>query len=404
MGLAKQEMMRYEDERWSPTHSNRKVCKNCFDDEGIKRFIGANSTSIGCDFCTDKGSTKRSGADIDDVIEFIAECINREYGDPGGILPWDPEEKCYVGDFEIQSTESLLGDLILSKHEEVIELIRSAFDSSADWVHVHALRDSPGKKMTSLWARFAEVVKHERRFFFPRAKKSRVAKILTNGASSPADILVAITHFSKSLNLFRYLERDRPIFRARRYFKSEKPPFDLRNFGVPDRELSKKYSNRMSPAGIPIFYGSEGRKTAAAEVLSANGDSTTTVSFRTNRRLLILDLTLIPSPPSLFQENSWELREAILFLNQFRKEIMQPVKRNGHEHVEYIPSQIFTEFVRCRVTLNGKKIDGVAFPSIHNPAKSNIALFCDNSQILNKGEFGVTHFLRYVGPEKKSSK
>ncbi len=108
MGAAKHEMMRYQDERWSEIDDDRSACKECFNDEGIKKFITLNSSGIGCDFCDD--GEKRKSLDLNSVIEFVADCINREYADPQGVLPWDSEDGCYLLESEIISTEFLIGD------------------------------------------------------------------------------------------------------------------------------------------------------------------------------------------------------------------------------------------------------------------------------------------------------
>jgi hypothetical protein len=381
VGRAKEEWMRYQDEHWAPIDDERSVCQECFEDHAIQRFIVARASGIGCDFCEDHGSHRRKSIELNAVIEFIAEAILREYGDPAGVLPWDSEEGGYMFDSEMMSADELIMDLVDTTHDEILELIISAFDEGASWVHSHALHGSPSETMNQLWTQFAESVMFEKRFFFPRASKTRV-KNSHREPEQPADILNAISRQLKNFGLFVSEKKGLKIFRARSYQSNSRPPFDLKNFGVPDRETSMKFANRMSPAGIPIFYGSEDADTAIAEVSGDERQVIKVATFETNRKLQILDLTEIPPQTSIFDGDDWHTRQIVRFLNSFRYAIMKKVDRVGTEHVEYIPSQIFTEFIRCRVKHLNNPIDGIAFPSVHTK-KKNYALFCDNGSIVD---------------------
>lgn len=396
MGAAKHEMMRYQEEKWASIDSQN-VCKECFNDDGIKKFISENSNLVGCEFCEDSNAAKRKSIDINDVIEFIAERIRLEYSDPQGILPWDSEERCYFGDSVIMSTEELIYDLVESNNQDVIDVVYSAFDDSADWVHEHALRDSPRTTMMSLWGKFSDTVKHEKRFFFSRPSKVNAKRIIIDGAEKPGDILTAISHVSKQIGIIHTVKKGSLVYRARKYFSRENLVVNLHNFGVPSKEISMKFANRMSPAGIPIFYGSDSTKTAFEEVSHSKGDTATAVKFSLNRDLQLFDLTQIPLPPSLFQESDWHLRESIFFLNQFRNELMKPIGRDGHEHVEYIPSQIFTEFIRHRVKYKRQGIDGIIFPSAKRKDGKNYALFCQNDLIVESPARDSKCFLKFEG-------
>jgi len=400
MGLAKAELMHFEEFKYGPIDDDRRVCEECFEDEGIQDFVRSTAKSKGCDFCKGKAAKKNKCVEINEVIEFIAQCIRREYGAPEEMLMWDSEEGHYFMENSILSTDELIGELVECKHEKVFDLILSAFDGSAAWVHTHYLMESRGKVLASLWTRFADSVKHEKRFFFERVSKKTAKGILITGAREPSDILTAISKAAKDAKLFVDIGKGSVFYRARKFVSAELPEkFTSENMGVPNREVSKKFAHRMSPAGIPLFYGSLEMGTAKVETGYAKGDVLVVAKFEAARTLHVLDLTLTPGIPSIFKEKDWDKREAILFLNQFSDHINQDVDREGHEHVEYIPSQIFTEYVRYRVKSGSKAVDGIIFPSTKNFGGKSIAIFCDNSSILGEGGLGSNCFLAFKGIE-----
>jgi RES domain len=46
------------------------------------------------------------------------------------------------------------------------------------------------------------------------------------------------------------------------------------------------------------------------------------------------------------------------------KSITAPVVHDGQEHIEYVPTQVLTEFFRQHVTaLDGSALDGIVYPS-----------------------------------------
>ena len=57
---------------------------------------------------------------------------------------------------------------------------------------------------------------------------------------------------------------------------------------------------------------------------------------------------------------SREERGGLLFLREFVKSITLPVVHDGREHIEYVPTQVLTEYFRQQVTtLDGSALDGI---------------------------------------------
>lgn len=58
------------------------------------------------------------------------------------------------------------------------------------------------------------------------------------------------------------------------------------------------------------------------------------------------------------------------------KQISEPVSKNGQEHIDYVASQIVSEFFAKEFrTEDGERIDGLTYPSSIRPGGANVILF-----------------------------
>ncbi len=154
--------------------------------------------------------------------------------------------------------------------------------------------------------------------------------------------------------------------------------------GPPPSELAP--SNRMSAAGISVFYGSLDPATAKAEIV-VNHDPTdqrviTMATWINTRPVTVLDLVNVPPLPEFFASDRYD-REPLIFLREFVPTITQPVQHDGREPIEYVPTQILTEYFRHRYTLgeNRDRIDAILYPSAQRRRGRNIVVFADHSSL-----------------------
>lgn len=88
--------------------------------------------------------------------------------------------------------------------------------------------------------------------------------------------------------------------------------------------------------------------------------------------MIVLDLTKLPKP-SFWIEKDWE---GIDFLYSFNREITKRIERDDRIIKDYIPSQVFTEYLRYIHKLpNGRKLDGIIYKSSLKSGNNNIVLF-----------------------------
>lgn len=154
--------------------------------------------------------------------------------------------------------------------------------------------------------------------------------------------------------------------------------------GPPTREHATQ-PNRMSPAGIVMFYGATKPDTALLETFQptregANRKSVWVSPFRFVKEIHVLDLTHLPRIPSIFDQERRELLNGISFLRSFEKDFVQPIKRDGHEHIDYAPTQIVTEYIRHRFrTEDSQPLEGIVYRSSKQKRGTACVLFIDGS-------------------------
>jgi hypothetical protein len=146
----------------------------------------------------------------------------------------------------------------------------------------------------------------------------------------------------------------------------------------------------MSPSGVVMTYAADDAETAVAETADEPG-TFAVGTFVIERDALILDLTRLPHPPSVFAELSdtleYDPRLQLNFLHSISRDISKPIARDNRVHIEYVPTQVVTEYVRTIVRVSGRRVDGIRYHNSRKNAGTALVLFADQSHlILNKTE------------------
>jgi len=366
MGRVKEELMQSQERGWDAPDTY--VCRDCVEDEYLKSIIDSSLSCPKCSYCRKK-RTINIAAPIASILPAISAAIHYYYNDPGSAGV--PYEKGYV--FEPKdTTEDVLESLPLQCHEDLFTDIANSFDNTlwtetaeGYWAGSH-LSDI----MDSAWKRFSHIVKHELRYFFTFMPEEETY----SEELSPVQLLKAIGKMAANLNLITTLPVNTDLFRVRYRDSTATWLLNWEQLGPPPNEKAK--AGRMNPAGISYFYLAVDQKTAIAEVVSKPPCSIAFSRFKTLQDLLILDLCQLPAIPSIFDINGHAHREWIYFLYSFVREISEPTLKNGQEHIDYVPSQIVSEFFAKEFrTEDGKIINGIKYPSTVRPGGINIVLF-----------------------------
>ena len=129
----------------------------------------------------------------------------------------------------------------------------------------------------------------------------------------------------------------------------------------------------MSPAGISMFYGCDDIPTVVAEIGSHTAKRFAVIgAFETTRALRMVNLVALPPIPSVFDSEQRKCYDDLLFLHEFARDLSAPVVLDGREHIEYVPTQVVTEYMRW---LRAVAIDGILFTSTQNSGTSCV-IFC----------------------------
>lgn len=384
------------------------VCADCFGNQGIKKFIAANAVEFFCSYCGKEVSSSKSpiAVSLEEAVGLIVRSLKRFYANPQDEgLSWDNEDQRYMGEiidledlllweFELELTPS-----DLRKEKELYNDITSAI---TDYEWTPRLFEGLYKSRAYQWGweRFKKQVKHNSRYLF--ADISYKAEPYDDpDVPFPHKMLGHILEFVIQNKMVKKLNAGTILFRARVCTKGQVGD-SAAEMGTPIAKKSK-YSNRMSPAGIPFFYGSLSRDVAKEEVLTAGkGKSRVNKclkisSFELLRDIYIVNLTKIPYS-CLFDE---EIPEGIInsqiFLRHFVKDISQPIKKDGSENIDYVPTQIVTEYLKYKcLAPNGKRVRGILYPSSLGKGES-CALFLRNRNCVDKGKIKKDSYLQLTG-------
>ena len=355
------------------------VCFNCFGDCGLIKFIKNHATSTECSYCPAKGVTPIA-ASVYEVSDHVIECLYKEYDDAANQLGWISSEGGYIG--EKWDTPDLMWDelMVPFPNWKEYELLNAIFGDliDNDWCKKNAYGLDDDEWAQFSWEHFSQVVMHERRFFFLDANQYPNEP----ESSSPREVLQTIFQYAEEMELLRRMPKGSQLFRAR--WEGCKARFETpKELGPPPANKATQ-SNRMSPAGIPMFYACDDECTALKE--TANGRGYFAIGrFQTLRPATILDLTSIPPVPSLFDPGSDSdmipMRRVLKFLRHIATQVSRPINGDDRVHVDYVPTQVVTEFIRDQLTWEDSRIDGIKYSSSVRPGHVSYVLFANQGNL-----------------------
>jgi HEPN/RES N-terminal domain 1/RES domain len=371
-------MGHYSDEFYF-SGSDEFVCGGCFDDADIAEFVESDAVSQECNFCGEK-SDMPIAAPLDHVVQFMSNAINREYERAVDALGWSSEDGGYLG-YHFDSYELLEDEIGLALPRDDGRLLKVLAKCLGDqpWCQRDPYGMTQDELLISSWNHFSRFIKHQRRYFFLQEHSNA----LDRSHLTASQMLLFVSRSAEDYGLVKTLPAGTLIYRARQMRSGDRfaSPYD---FGPPPFEHAVK-SNRMSPAGIVMFYGSQDTETAIAEIDDNPQLGICVAIFRAMRDSLILDLTALPRRLRFFEEQSDSSevnRYALNFLHEFVKDMAAKVEPGEREHIDYIPTQVVTEYFRTTFRHGETLIDGVRYSSAQRTAGKSIVLFADQSDVV----------------------
>lgn len=381
MGFAKQHMQEMEESGNYPSSElmEKKVCTNHFYDLYINRKIENCGEEGYCSYCKketivhDMYDLGRDllwkitlyYSDIDNANLYLA---SHFYDGDDEIIPGFKRIGPYVAPEEnevFDSVDELMEELdLVTDGDELNEDIKGMF-STEQWISKDFYEEDQIVHLSILWEKFCKEVTSQRRFTFLAAPNYE----------GNDNILERLNEIVIQQKLCRVLPKGTTLYRARKI----KEPQEKYGFyditSAPDKNSSP---NRMSPAGISMFYASFDKETPMSECVGGDEPVMIIGKFKTCRNLMVLDLTRIPE--NSFWMDGWQENR---FLHQFNKEITKPTDIKDTNHLQYVPSQIMTEYFRYMLsTKTGTRVNGIIYGS-SKTAQRNIVLFCNQQDSRN---------------------
>lgn len=230
------------------------------------------------------------------------------------------------------------------------------------------------------WNMFCHIVKYKYRYFFHHENISDekllyAVRVIEDAAHELCNNLFTIESGSK-------LYRCRP----------EPSKFNTNDYklelGPPPNEVAR--ASRMSPCGISMFYLASDKETAILETADKDGDFGF-AEFVLKRDIHVFDLCDL----SQIQDSSLQS-----FIKDMIRDMVKPIVRDDRVHLEYIPTQIFTEQVTFNWSDNENRlIEGIKYPSSRDDKKANFVFFYDKDKyISDESPFELNEYFeeRYV--------
>ena len=324
----------------------------CFDDEHLRKFVHEHSIpGKNCSYCN-----SRPAMPVLQLFTEIERQLLKEFSDPS-VCASDgkvPDLGAYFDGRELPEEADLN-----PQNDEFCDDFREAF-AGTEWS-----KNSPEFPAKALflhfdeWEKFCECVKHRHRYFFATVENW--------------EMLTRICFGAMRAGMFRPVKVGQMLYRARMgEFKEES------EMGAPPPHKAR-FANRMSPAGVSMFYCAFDPDTAVREICNCGRENypATIARFQTVNDLTVLDLTNIPDMPSPLDPDGIDQRLAISFMRWFAEEVSKCVKKDGREHIEYVPTQVFTEFLSAFGGQDGgfPVTNGVVYSSAKNAGGKSCVIF-----------------------------
>ena len=357
------------------------VCADHINDEAIRLFINRQGEVEECSYC----GRRKKVLELETLMDYITDAIMHFYTDSANFMSYNSREGGYLGNVYDASE-------LLNEHFELeiadtalFNDIHDSLDLNKAWANEYEYHNNEGDYRYESWLAFQNIVKHQSRFLFSSKRNFK----FDDSAFSITEFLKLMGKQIRQMRMLTTLNKGARLYRCRQHeYKDEVT--EAAHICSPSNEHAI-YPNRMSPAGIPMFYAAFESETAENETLDlANRDKPfySIAEFKTKHELTLIDLSKVPPMPSRFEQRKWDIFYLIAFLRAFVEDFTKGIEKDGKIHIEYVPTQIITEYFRFEFNKAGAHpIDGIIYPSSKNRGKNACVLFMNHYESLMDLEF-----------------
>ncbi len=353
------------------------ICIQHIDEKQIQSYIRKNYTPGICKYC----GQNRKVIKIGKIVEFMEIGINSFYEDAANFLSYNSREGGYLG--TTYNSYELIVDLIELETDDfkVSEDIINLVEDKA-WADRYLYQDDPADDQIFFWEYFKKIILEKSRFLFFDKFESKEFHSQRNAS----EILKEIGRNITELRLIDTIPKGTRLFRSRQHKENEKIS-NLDEIVAPPQKYAI-YPNRFSPAGISMIYTALEKETAVAETINVSDKAKpiiSTAEFETLENISIINFNKIPPLPSIFNISKVKKYYKILFLRSLVRDFTKGVSKDGLEHIEYIPTQVVTEYLRFVFNNRKKnKVQGLLYPSKKKNGGNAMVNFWNNEECQKK--------------------
>jgi hypothetical protein len=318
------------------TGSETFICVRCVEDDCLKDAVARKAVAEhACSFC---GTAPAAPFDV--FMEAFMVGVNNTFEPAEISTPWEGGYQWPT--WEHCDLPDAFDPLAADEHvDEVLAEIRACLVEKTYVERAWTDREAEHEFSTK-WRKFRDQILHKTRFVF-WAGKEPTEDDEVFGEISVAKVLERIGELLVTFDLITTLPAGTATYRAQGHARRE----DSHGWGaarlgtnLPNNATG---STRMSPAGIPLFYGADDVETALAEVAHADEREFFAVGkFVTTQPVTVISLTPIDVPSS-FDPKLGAYQGEVRFLNALIEELRQPID-TGRIHLDYVPTQVFCEY------------------------------------------------------------
>lgn len=395
MGYWKEIQIRNDERNFDMCTKN--ICLDCLQNTYLKMNIDIPINECECDYC----HKEKECICVDDYFDLLSDAISDFYEPAGNALSWDSAEGGFFGVETIDSYD-LVYDVLCAggwlfdsycENEELVNDINKCIYPMM-WCKVDPFGVELSKEMIYSWESFCRHVKTKNQKNCQDDKFYKLFDYIIK------NILTFYTDLIIDVNIGNEFYRSRVNKSNLKGVVSE--------FAAPPKEYAQE--NRMSAKGISMFYCSDNKDIAMAEVEKKDTNGFGVCKFTNSENIKILDLTSIKKIGcfNLFDKEHRKYNDSLFFLRDLNLDLTKQIENP----IDYVPTQIFTEVVRSFLLDNGIQVNGIAYDSAKlNFNGKNYVLFYNyddtKNETLNTNSFKMNGveiywFDKYKNMIKKS--
>lgn len=356
--------------------SDARICKAHLLDQHLLTDVGAHSIAASCAICPAEGA---ESVGLERFASVVLTAAKKRY-DHYGFIP-DEEQLAEEVPLAEVLASTLSGAVATDAADALVAASLPLIRSARPWYETYDEDTTVGTQF--FWRDFRYRVKHQSRLLIaPRGEKP-VTPPEWNYVLATEMVQFASEHCKPvMLNPGEVLYRariERDVWRLEEQVRND----PSRQMGPPPVDSAS--AGRLSAAGMPILYTAREPETACAEVAShSHYNECVVATFEVRQPLRLLDLTVIPPLPSIFDAAYSDFAGRRFAFEFYRDRMMDYIPGDDRQAMEYLPSQLLTEAFRW---LSVPSIHGIAYPSAAGVGGTNVALFFDDNEwITEPGE------------------